>query len=195
MLWRLLPDYAQAGDDGTAEAFCDAAEVGLDRASGFLSIVDADQSVSRTCELTNPAACPRGYLQWLGWLLGIDTAALPDADVRDAVALAASTQRRGSMAAIRTAVQRTLTGSQTVRIYVNVSGTEPYLLTVITLTAETASTVASLAAAWTEKPAGMDLELSTVAGTAWTDVAATYADWTAVVAAHATWDDLLDWTP
>lgn len=195
-VWRLLPDYVRAADAaGVMEAFCDSAEVGLSRAASFLAIVDADQSVSGTCELTNPAACPRAYLPWLGWLLGINTSALPDAEVREALAAAGQSQRRGSVGAIRRAVQRTLTGSKTCRVYRNTSGTDPYLLTVITLTAETADTGVSLAAAWSEKPAGMDLELTPVTGPTWADLVAARTDWADVVSAFATWDDVVDWTP
>lgn len=194
-VWRLMPDYVHAADDGTMQAFADAAEVGLSRAAAFLSIVDADQSVSGSCELTNPAACPRAYLPWLGWLLGVDAAALADADVREAISSAGQSQRRGSVGAIRRAVQRTLTGAKSVRVFANVGGASPYLLTVVTATAQTPDSAASLLAAWTEKPAGVDLELQVVAGATWADLAAEYATWDDVAAALPTWADVSDWVP
>ena len=196
--YRLLPDYTQAADPGTdwtLARFTGAAAVGLETPHDFLTIVDPDSSVTGTCELVNAAAVPRAYLAWLGWLVGVDTSTIPDADVRDAVANAAATQRRGSLGSIQDAVQRTLTGSKSCRVYPNVSGVDPYLITVITLTSDTPDAPAALAAAWSEKPAGVDLELQTVAGSIWTEVVTEYATWNAVVAAQPTWNDLVNWTP
>jgi hypothetical protein len=197
-VYRLLPDYLRAADEGndwTLARFTGAAAVGLERLNEFLTLVDPDTSVTGTCELVNAAAVPRAYLAWLGWLVGIDTLVIPDADVRDAVGNAAATQRRGSVGAIRDAVQRTLTGSKSCRVYPNLSGTDPYVITVLTLISDTPDTAVTLAAAWSEKPAGVDLDLQTVTGSIWTEVVSQYATWDAVVAAHATWNDLVNWTP
>jgi hypothetical protein len=92
-------------------------------------------------------------------------------------------------------VQRTLTGSKSVWIYPNPSGTDPYLITIVTLTAETASVPNALAAALTEKPAGVDLSLTTVSGPTWVLATSTYATWNAVVAAKATWTALVTAIP
>lgn len=197
-VYRLLPDYLLAVDedtDWTLRRYVGAAAVGLETSHEFLTLVDPATSVTGTCELVNAAAVPRAYLAWLGWLVGVDTSVIPDADVRDAVGNAAATQRRGSLGSIQYAVQRTLTGSKSCRVYSNLSGVDPYLVTVITLTTDTPDSVASLAAAWNEKPAGVDLELQTVAGSVWGDVIGTYATWDAVVAAQPTWNDLVNWTP
>jgi len=197
-VYRLLPDYMQAADEGTdwtLRRFTGAAAVGLETPHDFLTLVDPDTSVTGTCELVNAAAVPRAYLAWLGWLVGVDTSTIPDADVRDAVGNAAATQRRGSSAAIIDAVQRTLTGSKYVRVYSNVSTVDPYLITVLTLIAETPDTPAALAAAWTEKPAGLNLELQAVSGPTWIDAVGTYATWDAAVAAKPTWNDLITAIP
>lgn len=192
--YRLLPDYMRAADPGTdwtLARFTGAAAVGLEKPHEFLTLVDPDTSVTGTCELVNAAAVPRAYLAWLGWLVGVDTSTIPDADVRDAVGNAATSQRRGSLESIRDAVQRTLTGSKSCRVYSNLSGVDPYLIEVITLTSDTPSPAASLAAALTEKPAGVNLTLATAAGPVWADAVATYATWNALVAAKATWDALV----
>lgn len=196
--YRLLPDYVRGADGGADYAtlrFAAASAVGLERAVDLLALADPSTSVTGTCELVNAAAAPRRFLAWLGWLVGVNTSGIADAYVRDAIANAAATQRRGSVGAIRDAVQRTLTGGRNCRAYWNVSGTDPYLITVLTLTAETPDTASALAAAWTEKPAGIDLELQTAAGSTWADVVAQYPTWSAVVAAHPTWDDLATWLP
>ena len=71
------------------------------------------------------------------------------------------------------------------------STVDPYLLTVLTLTAETPDFNAALAAAWSEKPAGVNLELQTVSGPTWADATANYATWDAVTTAKNTWNDLI----
>lgn len=194
-VWRLLPDYAREADTtGTLRAFTAAAAVGLSRSASFLDLVDPDTSVTGTCELANPLAAPRAYLPWLGWLLGIDTAALPAADVRPALVTAASTQRRGSSGAIRSAVRRTLTGGRSCRVYRDEDGAHPYTLRVVTVTDQTPDPAASLAAALTEKPAGMGLSLDVVTGATWNELAAAFT-WDGVRTTFATWDDVAAWIP
>lgn len=195
-VYRLLPDYIRAADTaGQLAAFVDAAATGINPALAFLNQADPDTSVTGTCEIANPNAVARALLGWLGWLVGIDTTQVADRYVRSVVAAAASSQRRGSIAAIHNAVARTLTGSQYARIYTNISGTDPYHITVITMTSETPSASATLLAATNEKPAGMTIELQTVNGSTWSLVQANYATWNAVGAAHPTWNDLMTWLP
>lgn len=195
-VWRLLPDYIRDADtSGTLRAFVGGAAVGLERAAAFLNAVDPDTAVSGTCELTNPAAAPRAWLPWLGWLLGIDTSAIPAEDVRAALATASGTQRRGSLAAIRSATQRTLTGGKSCRVYLDPDSDNPYLIRVVTVTAQTPDSAAALAAAVTEKPAGMQLELVPVTGGTWDELVAAFATWDEVAAHFATWDDVIAWIP
>lgn len=199
-VYRLLPDFMRSADevdaiDYTALRYVAGASVGLERAADFLTIVDPDTSVTGTCELVNAAACPRPYLGWLGWLVGIDVSQIADPFVRVAIGNAAATQRRGSKGSIRDAVQRTLTGSQSCRVYWNLSGTEPYLITVITFTAQTPDSVATLQAALSEKPAGIDLELQTVDGTTYAEISANFTDYAEVAATFPTYNDLSEYVP
>lgn len=199
-VYRLLPDFMRSADeleqvDYTALRYVAGAAVGLEKATDFLTIVDPDTSVTGTCELVNAAACPRPYLGWLGWLVGINISEIADPFVRVAIGNAAATQRRGSKGSIRDAVQRTLTGSKSCRVYWNLSGTEPYKLTVITLNAQTPDSVATLEAALSEKPAGMDLELQTVDGTTYQEINANFADYAEVKATFPTYNDLADYVP
>ena len=199
-VYRLLPDFVRAADeietvDYAALRYVAGAAVGLEKAADFLTIVDPDTSVTGTCELVNAAACPRPYLGWLGWLVGVNITGIADPFVRVAIGNASATQRRGSKGSIRDVVQRTLTGSQSCRIYWNLSGTEPYLLTVITFTSQTPDAVATLEAALTEKPAGMDLELQTTDGATYAEIKANFPDYAEVKAEFPTYTDMTDYVP
>lgn len=195
-VYRLLPDYVRDDDPGTLATFLGKATASaMGPALRLADQGDPDTSVTGTAELANPAAAPRTWLAWLAWLVGIDLDGIPDAERRTAISLSSSLQRRGSKRAIIRATQRTLSGSQSCRVYWNLSGSDPYLITVVTLTAQTASSVATLAAAETEKPAGIDLELQTVTGATYAELLAAYATYTALAAAFTDYDDLGDWVP
>lgn len=194
--FRLLPDYIRDGDDGTLATFLGyGTAAGIGPALRLVDVGDPDTSVTGTAELANPDAAPRAWLAWLAWLVGIDVDTIPDAERRAAISQASSLQRRGSKRSIIRATQRTLTGSRSCRVYANLSGVDPYLLTVVTLTAQTADVVDTLAAAVTEKPAGIDLELQTVSGAIYSELAANFADYDAVAAAFDDYDDLSDYIP
>jgi hypothetical protein len=109
--------------------------------------------------------------------------------------LSSSLQRRGSKRSIIRATQRTLTGSKSCRVYWNLSTTDPYLITVVTLTAQTPDGVDTLAAAVTEKPAGIDLELQTVTGATYAELPANFADYDALAAGLDDYDDLANYIP
>ncbi len=194
--YRLLPDYVRNDDDGTLSTFMGTAtRVAMGPALRIADVGDPDTSVTGTAELANPDAAPRTWLSWLGWLVGINLSSIPDADKRSSISDSSTLQRRGSVRAIIRATQRTLTGSQSCRVYWNLSGSDPYLITVLTLTSQTADTAATLAAAWTEKPSGVDLEIQTTTGGTYAELAAAYADYDAVAAAFTDYDDLAAWVP
>lgn len=195
-VYRLLPDYVRDDDSGTLATFLGKATASaMGPALRLADVGDPDTSVTGTAELANPDAAPRTWLRWLGWLVGIDLDTIPDAEKRAAISQSSSLQRRGSRRSIIRATQRELTGSKSCRVYWNLSGTDPYLITVVTLTAQTPDSVAALAAAVTEKPAGIDLDLQTVTGATYAELAAEYADYDAVAAAFTDYDDLGDWVP
>lgn len=218
-VWRLVPDYMQAADeatDWTLRRYVGAAGVGLEKANELLTLVDPATSVTGTCELINPAATPRAYLAWLGWLVGIDTSVLPDADVRGVIADAVTSQRRGSVAAIAAAVRRTLIGSKDVVVLVKPPDpdypswdydeagedysadvrrydggiTDPWAIIVITKTIQTPDESVTLLAAVGEKPAGALLELQTLAGMAYAELSAAYVTYDAMRASNRTYGDL-----
>ena len=195
-VWRLLPDYVRGDDDGTLEGFLGSATVAsLGPALRIADVADPDTSITRTAELANPAAAPRAWLRWLGYLVGINVDTIADADKRSAIADSSTLQRRGSARAIIRAVQQTLTGSRSCRVYWNLSGSNPFLLTVVTATAQTPDTVATLDAAWAEKPAGVDLELQVVSGATYDELAAAFPTYDDLSAEFATYDDVSTWVP
>lgn len=195
-VWRLLPDYVREDDNGDLETFLGKATLSaMGPTLRITDVGDPDTSVTGTAELANPAAAPRSWLRWLGYLVGINLDTIADADKRSAIADSATLQRRGSVRAIIRATQQTLTGSRSCRVYWNLDGSSPYLLTVVTLTTQTPDTVATLAAAVTEKPAGVDLELQTTTGALYSEVAAAHTDYDDLASSFTDYDDLGDWTP
>lgn len=197
-VWRILPDYVRADDNGDLATFLGKATLSaMGPALRIVDSADPDTSVSGTAELANPAAAPRSWLRWLGYLVGINIDGIPDADKRAAIADSVTLQRRGSERAIIRATQQTLTGSRSCRVYWNISGTDPYLLTVVTLTSQTPDSVATLAAALSEKPAGMSLDVQDTTGATYDELALEYAsdDYDTLAADFTDYDDLAEWTP
>ena len=195
-VYRLLPDYVRDDDPGTLATFLGKATASaMGPALRLADVGDPDTSVSGTAELANPDAAPRTWLRWLAWLVGIDLDTIPDAEKRAAIAQASSLRRRGSAVSIVRAVQRTLTGSRSCRVFWNVSTNDPYELIVVTLTAQTPDSTASLAAALTEKPAGMDLILQDVTGSLYSELVTEYTgdDYADLAGDYTDYDDLADW--
>jgi hypothetical protein len=200
VVYGRLPDYARDADAALADYPLKRYLASLLEPNGdsvrLLDATDPDTSVTGTCELANPSAADSRWLPWLGWLVGIDTANLSEPDRRDAVAHASTLQRRGSATAIKKAVSRTLTGTKSVRVFHNVSGTEPYLITVVVRVSEVEDAGATLAAALTEKPAGADLDLQQIVGTAiYADLDENFTDYAELDAAFTDYDNLSDWEP
>ena len=198
-VYRLLPDFIRAADETTDYAalrLVGGLSVTLERANELLTLADPDTSLSGTCELVNAQAIPRSWLPWLGWLVGIDVASQPVEYARDIVAGAGESQRRGSRNAIKAAVTRTLSSpTPAPRVWANLSGTDPYLISVVTNTAQTPDEPATLLAAETEKPAGMVLELQTVVGAVVLELEAAFVTIPDLVAEFATVADIDAWIP
>lgn len=195
-VFRLLPDYVRNDDDGTLLSFLGSATLSaMGPSLRLVDVGDPDTSVTGTAELANPAAAPRSWLRWLGWLVGINIDTIPDDEKRAAIANASSLQRRGSKRSIIRATQRTLTGSKSCRVYWNLSGVDPYLITVVTLTAQTPDNTDTLAAAFIEKPAGVDLELQVVTGAVYSELAANFTDYDELTSTFVDYDELADYIP
>lgn len=215
-VYRLLPDYVRDDDAGTLRTFLGkATAAGLGPALRLADTADPETSVSGTAEIANPEAAPRTWLAWLGWLVGIDVDTVPVNTVREVIRNTAAFQRRGSVAAIAEAVRRTLTGSKDVIVitkppdgdftswdfdeagedYNSVRRydgnlTDPYLIIVVTKTPQTPDSNATLLAALSEKPAGIDLELQSLSGSTYTQLASAYPTYSAMRSTNRTYGDL-----
>lgn len=113
--------------------------------------------------LMDPATAPDDALGWLAQFVGVSIPlGTSPADARAAI-LARTGFERGTPGAIVVAAQRTLTGSRRVLISERYGG-DPWALGVFTLTSETPSPAATLAAILEQKPAGITLNFATVPG-------------------------------
>lgn len=198
LVFSRLPAYVKAADedqDYSARRYLASL---LDPQRATVELVDAadpDTSTTGTCELANPEAAQRAWLPWLGWMIGLDVSGVTESVQRRAISEASRLQRRGSRGAIIRAVQRTLTGSRSCRIYPNLSGSQPYLLTVVTITSQTPDPAESLLAAFQEKPAGMDVELQTTTGATYDELSIYFPTYDDLTDAFETYDDMASWVP
>lgn len=141
--------------------------------------------------------CPDAWLPWLAQFVGVDL--LPGtspADMRERIA-GTGGFHRGTPEAIRVAAQATLTGTRTVYFRERYSGgaDPPYTLQVVTLTTETPSPSATLAAILAQKPGGIVLDFHTVAGWDYTALKATAYTYATLKTKFYTYNDLRDNSP
>jgi hypothetical protein len=103
--------------------------------------------------LLDPARCPAWALPWLAQFAGVTlTPGLSEQEWRDEITSPPAFER-GTPQAIIDATARTLTGDQRVTLRERDGG--PWLLTVITYTAETPDPAAAERAARSQKPIGL----------------------------------------
>lgn len=197
LVYGRLPDYVRDADAAQDYALKRYLAALLEPNSDVVRLVDStdpDTSVTGTCELANPAAVDSRWLPWLGWLVGIDTANLSESDRREAVAQASTLQRRGSAAALKKTIARTLTGTRSVRVFHNITGVDPYLITVLVRQSEVVDIDDTVAAALSEKPAGADLDLQqTVSAAIYADLPDNFTDYADLGGSFADYDELSDW--
>jgi Phage tail protein (Tail_P2_I) len=150
-MYQLIEDYVRDSPDGP----------------GWSALMDLDR-------------CPTEALPWLAQFAGVRL--LPgttDAQQRERIR---STDgfRRGTVAAITAAAQRTLTGAKTVGITERAGG-DAYAFTVTTYAAETPDTLATYNALLAQKPGGLKMTYSTgVAGQVYSVLAGRVATYSAM---------------
>lgn len=136
--------------------------------------------------------CPDMALPWLAQFVGVRP--LPGSTEDEQRLRIASTDgfKRGTPAAIRGAVEATLTGNRIVYFRErDPNGADPpYTLEVVTLTAETPDPGATLAALLAQKPGGIVLTYRTVLGQDWQELQQSGNTWRQARTTYATWRDM-----
>lgn len=151
-----------------------------DEGPGWSALVDVDRA-------------PAEALGWLAQFVGVTVrAGLSESEQRELIRAVVGFNR-GTLASILSAMQPHLTGNKT--IIVRERDGSAYRLTIITRTDETPDSGAVLDAILSQKPAGIKLTYTVLAGQDWTELVGSHADWAAVVAAYPTWDDAVSDTP
>lgn len=140
--------------------------------------------------LFDPDQAPSNALPYLSQFVGaILTADMSDADRRNEIK-SPGQWRRGTPAAMRAAIRRTLSGGQNVWISERFAG-EPYHLWVRTLDTETPDQAATHAAIISQKPLGILLDYDVVSGWSWSDVVSEFTDWDDAAAGADTWAEFV----
>ena len=185
--FRLVPDHMRDADTtGDLEAFLTAAWAGgVGPSLSFLAAADPDDGVAGTSHPVDPAYCPAAWLPWLARVLGADITGLTDEQARWYLS------RRGRAAVgsdqgMKDAVAATLTGTRAVTI------TTPSVweMTVTVDTAEVVDIAVTLAVALRNKPAGVDLTVTSSSLVTLADLDASYATLAAIAATGKTLDQL-----
>jgi hypothetical protein len=161
---------------GTGELFQEVDDLARDTADGpgWSSVLDL-------------ARCPVDWLPWLAQFVGVTlTTGLTDAQAR-AVIAERTGWGRGRRATIIAVIQSTLTGAKTVYMQERYQA-DAYKLAVRTITAQTPSAAATLAALVAAKPAGIVLDFATVTGQTYDLVRVNFATYALLKAAYPTYE-------
>lgn len=134
--------------------------------------------------VTNPQ-----WLDWRGQFVGVTRPAGIDDAGMEMLVQHPTGFNRGSVAAMKTAMQATLTGTLTVLINTRV-GAAPFVMTAATFTSETPNPQATLLALQSQMPAWMQFTYSTVTGGSYAVLAASHASYTLMEAAHTHYSDI-----
>lgn len=132
---------------------------------------------------------PVGWLGWLAQFVGVSL--VPGTTHDEQVARIKSTDgfRRGTVAAMRSAIELHLTGSKEVVFTERLDG-DAYVLGIRTLEAETPDPAQTLADILSQKPGGIVLDYATYSSQNYDLVHVERADYTEVHTVYATYSDL-----
>lgn len=136
--------------------------------------------------LFDATRAPPEALSWLAQIVGTTIQRGDDlATTRSKIAGAESGIRRGSLATMRAAAARLLTGNKTIVVTERTS--DAWHFAIRTRTVETPSSAAVLAALNAEKPAGLIMDYATFTGILYQESLANQATYTLSTAAKATY--------
>lgn len=168
--------------------FCDAITGALfEQIHGYAA--DTDDEAGWVIVL-DPENAPAEVLPWLAQFVGVDLEpSLTVAEQRLKIALPEGF-RRGSLPALRAAIERTLSGARTILIDERYTGSA-YQLRVRTMASQTPDPNATEAAILTQKPVGVVLTYAAITAGDWDDLVSNYATWDDVVGAFDTWDEVV----
>ena len=188
-LFDLLPEYVRHADTND-ELLRFMASIG-DAAyavAKFIDDADPDTSATGTSEPVNPETTPAGWLPWLGWLMGVQTAGLDTTAARWYLSRVGA-QAHGSAAGIEAAVQATLSGTRFCQVTTAVGG-DPWAIEVQVDSSEVTDSAATLAAALREKPAGANLTLTSSTPVTYDDLDTAYTTYSNMTASALTYLEL-----
>lgn len=149
-------------------------------------------------DVLDPSQVPDGWLPWLAQFAGVRLGDVVGEAAQRQRIFDAPGQRRGTVAAVRAAARRHLTGSRSVTITERTTDTgtaDPYHVVVTTFLAETPDAAAVEAELEAAKPAGLIFHYDVVSAITWQDTVNTWTDWTAVGDDKTSWQQLLETLP
>lgn len=138
----------------------------------------------------DPDRAPASWLPWLSQFAGLadhDHRSLSEADFREHIK-EKHVQKRGTPEAMIGAVQATLTGTKAV--YLQERNGSAYQLKVSTYTTETPDAAKTLAAAKSQKPAGIVLTVAQISGGDYTTFASTHTNYNDVAATYISYAEI-----
>jgi hypothetical protein len=157
---------------------------GIDRYVG-----DRDDGTSGWTQLLNPWTAPAAALPFLAQFVGVTLEPqLSEHQQREKIAQPRNFAR-GTVAALRSEIELTLTGTRAVSIVERLGG-NAYRLWIRTRDDETPSAARTIAAIEAHKPLGVMLVYEQIEGWAWDDVVAEHDDWADVRTGYGSWIDL-----
>lgn len=164
------------------------ADIVLDDGGPFATVFD------RT--ITDPVP-----LAWGAQWAGVDPDGASEAELRDA-AFVSSRWARGSVPAVRAAIQSVLTGDKNLRLYERADPADftvdagPYHLTIVTNTSETPGGSDSIVTALDGVlPAKVKLHIAVVDGQSWQDLIDATMTWQDVLTDYEDWQHVADDDP
>lgn len=158
---RTQPLAPTDADNGWAHAqLCEAIGRMLEQVA---EVFDPEDDVPPVAPILDPDLCPDWALPWLGQWVGVRLPAGTTPDSARSLIKDVAGFRRGTPAALRAAAAFFLTGTKTVYFNERLAD-DPYRLGVITLTAETPDEALVRAAILAQKPGGIVLSYTAIAG-------------------------------